>query len=242
MKITLEIQRYDPAKDRSPRLQRFELEAESNERLLDALMRVKRTLDPSLSLRKSCGHGVCGSDALVINGKERLACKTLIKEVAAGEGAVVRIEPLRTMPLQRDLMVDQAPFFADCRKVKPFQINPALAQVKERLQTPEERMNFDDATKCILCAACYSACPVRRGKNPDFIGPAAIVQASRFIEDSRDTGFEDRLPELDQPNGIWPCENFFECTRVCPRGIKVTKLINQMKRKILEYRKSKDVP
>jgi succinate dehydrogenase / fumarate reductase iron-sulfur subunit len=239
MKIILEIQRYDPAKDPSPRLQRFEMEVEPNERLLDVLVRIKRTADPSLSLRMSCGHGICGSDALVINGTERLACKTLVREIASGDGAMVRVEPLRTMPLQRDLMVDQSRFFGDCRKVRPFEISAALKPERERLQTPEERARIDDATKCILCAACYSACPVRRRENPDFIGPAAIVQASRFVEDNRDTGFEERLPALDQPNGVWPCQNFFECTRVCPRGIKVTKLINQAKRKITAFRKSK---
>jgi succinate dehydrogenase / fumarate reductase iron-sulfur subunit len=238
MKIILEIQRFNPKKDRSPRLQRYEVEAGPNDRLLDALMHVKRVLDPSLGLRKSCAHGICGSDAMVINGKERLACKTLIKEVAEGEGSVVRVEPLRTMPVERDLMVDQRPFFDRYRKVKPYLINPEPVREKERLQSREERAKFDDATKCILCAACYSACPVRQKTNPAYIGPAAVVQASRFIEDSRDRGLAERLPALDDPNGVWPCVNFFECTRVCPRSIKVTYLINLTKRRITEYRKS----
>jgi succinate dehydrogenase / fumarate reductase iron-sulfur subunit len=240
MKITLEIQRFNPKKDTAPFFQTYEVEAVPNDRLLDVLMHLQRTVDPSLGLRKSCAHGICGSDAMVINGRERLACKTLVKDVASGDGAVVRIEPLRTMPVQRDLMVDQGPFFAHYRKVKPYLIYSEEVKEKERFQSREERARFDDATECILCASCYSACPVRQNTNAAYIGPAAIVQASRFIEDSRDKGFEERLPELDFPDGVWPCVNFFECTRVCPRSIKVTYLINLTKRRIANYRKSKE--
>jgi succinate dehydrogenase / fumarate reductase iron-sulfur subunit len=239
MKILLEIQRFNPTKDKAPYLQKFEVEAEPDERVLDVLVHIQRALDPSLGLRRSCAHGVCGSDAMVINGKERLACKTLVKDVAEREGALIRVEPLRTMSVQRDLMVDQSAFYAAYRQVKPYLINPSPVKEKERLQSQEERKRYDDATKCILCAGCYSACPVRQKKNPAYIGPAAIVQASRFIEDTRDTGFEARLPDLDYPDGIWPCENFFECSRVCPQSIKVTKLINLAKRKIAEYRRSR---
>jgi succinate dehydrogenase / fumarate reductase iron-sulfur subunit len=240
MKVILEIQRFNPKKDHAPRLQRYDVEAGPNDRLLDALMHVKRVIDPTLGLRKSCAHGICGSDAMVINGKERLACKTLIKDVAEREDAVVRVEPLRTMPVERDLMVDQRAFFARYRQVKPYLINSEPAGEKERLQTPEERAKFDDATKCILCAACYSACPVRQKSNPDYMGPAAVVQASRFIEDNRDRGFAERLPALNDPNGVWPCVSFFECTRVCPRSIKVTYLINLTKKRITEGRKARD--
>lgn len=239
MKLILEIQRFNPKKDSSPYPQRYEIEAAPNDRLLDALMHVKRVMDPTLGLRKSCAHGICGSDAMVINGKERLACKTLVRDVADRDGAVVKVEPLRTMPVERDLMVDQRAFFAHYRTVKPYLMTAEPADGKERLQTPEERAKFDDATKCILCAACYSACPVRQKTNAAYIGPAAIVQASRFIEDSRDHGLEERLPALDQADGIWPCVSFFECTRVCPRGIKVTYLINLTKKRITEFRKSK---
>lgn len=237
MKIILEIKRLDPEKDEEPYFQKFELEIDRDDRLLDALMKVKQDHDPSLGFRKSCAHGVCGSDAMVVNGKERLACKTLIKEVAEKEGATVKIEPLRTLPVQRDLMVDQEAFFKNYRQVKPFLITTEEVKEKERVQTPEERKRIDEATKCILCAVCFSACPVKQEVNPDFLGPAAIVQASRFIDDSRDRGFEERLLELDYPDGIWPCESRFECTRVCPRNIKVTKLINLLKRKITEFRK-----
>ncbi len=236
MKITIEIKRFNSETDKEPYYKKYDVEVEQSERLLDALMKIKRFQDPSLSLRKSCAHGVCGSDAMIINGKERLACKTLIKDVAESEGALVRVEPLRSLRIQRDLMVDQKKFFKNYRQVKPYLINDEEVAEKERIQSQKERELFDDATKCILCAACYSACPVIREKNPDFLGPAAVVQASRFLDDSRDKGFEERLPELDYPNGIWPCENHFECTRVCPRSIKVTKIINFTKRKISRFR------
>src|SRR5512139_1171294 len=166
MKIVLDIRRFNPQTDRSPSWQSFELEVLPGDRLLDTLLHVSRVFDPTLGFRKSCGHGICGSDAMVINGKERLACKTLIKDVAEAEGAVVSIEPLRTLAVENDLMVDQRPFFAHYRKVKPFFINSEPVSGRERLQTPEERSRIDDPTKCILCAACYSACPVRQEKNP----------------------------------------------------------------------------
>jgi succinate dehydrogenase / fumarate reductase iron-sulfur subunit len=237
MKIKLKIKRFDPESNTSPHFKTYEVEVIPTDRLLDALMIVKHFMDPSLGLRKSCAHGVCGSDAMIINGKERLACKTLIKEVAGKEGDTITVEPLRTLPVQKDLMVDQEPFFNNYRQVKPYLITHQKKPEKEWIQSPEERKAIEDATKCILCASCYSACPVKLEKNPRFLGPAAVVQAARFIDDTRDKGFETRLPDLDYPDGIWPCENRFECTRVCPRSILVTKLINSTKRKISDFRK-----
>lgn len=160
MKIKLEIQRYNPETDDRPHLQVFEVEAEPEDRLLSVLMRIKWDQDPGLGLRKSCAHGVCGSDAMVVNGRERLACKTLIKDIASEGGVPIRIEPLRTLPVQRDLMVDQSRFFANYIHVKPFFINPEPPPKKERVQSSEERKRIDDGTNCILCGACYSACPV----------------------------------------------------------------------------------
>jgi succinate dehydrogenase / fumarate reductase iron-sulfur subunit len=232
MNITLEIFRFNPEKDKKPYFQKFNIEASPTDRLLTLLMEVKRNHDPSLGFRKSCAHGVCGSDAMLINGRERLACKTLTKDVAKEEGSVIKIEPLKTLPVQRDLLVDQAHFFENYIHVKPYLIHHSPNGDRERLQSLEQRKSIDEATKCILCASCYSACPIVREKNPEFLGPAAMVQASRFLNDSRDEGFDERLPQIDSSNGIWACENFFECTRVCPRSIKVTKLINQEKRQI----------
>jgi len=231
MRIRLEILRFNPGEDREPAFQGFEVEAQPTDRVLDLLMHVKRFEDGTLGFRKSCAHGVCGSDAMRINGKDRLACKTLVRDVADADGATVRIEPLRHLPVKRDLIVDQEAFFAKYRAVLPFLINEEPVKEKERIQLPEDRDAFDDATNCILCASCYSACPVLDAKE-GFLGPAALAQAFRFLEDSRDRGEAARVPLLDTPDGVWACENHFECTRACPRGIKVTKHINQTKRRI----------
>ncbi|MFC2169296.1 succinate dehydrogenase iron-sulfur subunit [Acidobacteriota bacterium] len=235
-KITIEIKRFNPEIENKPYYKKYKVEVAQNDRLLDALIKIKRFQSPSLGLRMSCAHGVCGSDAMVINGKERLACKTLIKDVTNHEGPLIKVEPLRSLPVQRDLMVDQTRFFSNYRQIKPYLINNEELKQKERIQSTEERKLFDEATKCILCAACYSACPVIQKINPNFLGPAAAVQASRFLDDSRDKGFEERLPSLDHPDGIWPCENYFECTRTCPRNIKVTKIINKTKKNISRFR------
>jgi succinate dehydrogenase / fumarate reductase iron-sulfur subunit len=238
MKIVLRIRRFDPETDREPHDRDYTVEVEPTDRILDALMRVKSLQDGSLSFRKSCAHGVCGSDAMIIGGKERLACKTLVRDVADAENAVVTVEPLRHMPVQRDLMVDLGAFFEKYREVKPFLIAEDNVGGKERVQTPEQREAFDDPTNCILCASCHSSCPIF-DTNERYIGPAAIVQAARFLFDSRDTGLPDRLGALDAPDGVWACENHFNCTRACPRGIKVTKNINATKRAITRHKEGR---
>jgi succinate dehydrogenase / fumarate reductase iron-sulfur subunit len=235
MKIILEIERFNPEESRASGFQSYEVEAEPTDRLLDVLMQIKRFRDGTLAFRKSCAHGVCGSDAMRINGKDRLACKTLVRDVVDAEGATVRIEPLRHFPVVKDLVVDQTKFFDKYRSVKPFLINDEPVEEKERIQSQKERDAFDDATNCILCSACYSACPIP-DENPDFLGPAALAQAFRFLEDSRDKGFAERLPVLDEPSGVWACKNHFECTRACPRGIKITKHINHTKKRINDSR------
>ncbi len=237
MKIILQIQRYNPDTDEAPYEQEYTVDAEPNDRLLDALMQVKRFQDGSLCFRKSCAHGVCGSDAMRINGKDGLACKTLIKDVVDKEGDTVTVAPLRFLPVQRDLIVDQSDFFRKYRSIKPYLINDAPVAEKERIQSQEERMQFDDTTNCLLCAACYSACPVL-ADNPAFLGPAAIVQAYRFLADTRDHGFEARMDVLDHKSGVWLCQNHFQCTRACPRSILITKRINQTKRMIGTHKES----
>jgi succinate dehydrogenase / fumarate reductase iron-sulfur subunit len=233
MKIFLEIQRFNPEFNSKPYIQKYSVDVEPTDRLLTVLLDIKGTQDPTVGIRKSCAHGVCGSDAMVINGKERLACKTLIQDVAQTDGDVIRVEPLRNLPVQRDLMVDQDKFFKNYMHVKPYFISSEEPKgEKEFRQTPDERKEFEEGTKCILCVSCYSACPVIQEVNSNFLGPAAVVQAARFNDDSRDEGFKKRLPRLDYPDGIWPCESRFECTRVCPRGIKITKTINLTKGKI----------
>lgn len=237
MRIILKIKRYNPESGREPYEQTYETSANPTDRLLSVLMGIKQKTDLSLSFRKSCAHGVCGSDAMRINGKERLACKTLVQDVAETDGAIITIEPLRHFPVLRDLIVQQSPFFDKYRSVKPFLINEEPPPEKERIQSSEQRSMFDDPTSCILCLACFSACPVF-DENVRFIGPAIIAQAFRFNEDSRDRGFDARLEALDTTDGIWACENHFECTKNCPRGIKVTKWINRTKKRISEHKEN----
>jgi succinate dehydrogenase / fumarate reductase iron-sulfur subunit len=232
VRITLQIQRYDPDVDAEPYLQAYEVDVAPTDRVLDALMWIKENVDGTLAFRRSCAHGVCGSDAMVINGRERLACKTLVQDVAEGDGATVAVAPLKHLPLLRDLIVDQEEFFSRWRAVKPYLINEEDAEGRERIQSQQERAAFEDPTKCVLCAACYSACPILEGENSRFLGPAALAQAARFTLDSRDRGLGARLEVLDHPDGVWACENHFQCTRVCPRGIKVTRAINLTKRRI----------
>ena len=235
MKIVLRITRFLPGIDPAPYQKDYRVDVEPTDRILDALMRVKSLQDGSLSFRKSCAHGVCGSDAMIIAGVERLACKTLVKDVAREENDIVTVAPLKHMPVQRDLMVDQRVFFEKFRSVTPFLVNDEPVREKERIQSAQERAAFDDTTACILCASCYSSCPIFE-KNAMYIGPAALVQAARFVFDSRDRGLAQRLPVLDSPNGAAACENHFNCTRVCPREIKVTKNINAIKRAIARHK------
>jgi succinate dehydrogenase / fumarate reductase iron-sulfur subunit len=237
MKINIQIRRFNPESDPAPYEQTYTLEVEPNDRILDVLMDIKRFQDGTLGFRKSCAHGVCGSDAMRINGVDRLACKTLVQDVADVDGAQIRIEPLRFFPVQRDLIVDQTDFFAKYRSVKPYLINDEQVVQKERLQSPAERQVFDDTTNCILCSACFSACPILE-HTPIFLGPAVIAQAYRFNADSRDRGFEARVPVLDMPHGVWACQNHFACSRCCPRSIKITKRINQTKKMITRYREA----
>ena len=237
MKVTIKIERFNPASDDAAYEQSYSVEVKPDDRVLDVLIEIKRNQDATLGFRYSCAYGVCGSDAMRINGREGLACKTLFKEVVEKDGDVVTLQPLRHFPVERDLMVDQTGFFENYRNVRPylFAKEEAKEGQGERLQTVEDRAVIDDATKCILCGACYSACPVLE-ERPSFIGPAALVQAARFVQDSRDEGLAARIDVLDSKDGVWSCDGHFECTRVCPREIKVTKLINQMKRQIKKYR------
>ncbi len=207
-----------------------------NDSILDLLHRIKWEQDGTLTLRRSCAHGVCGSDAMRINGANALACKTLVARIAK-EGAAettIQVEPILGMAVVKDLVVDMEPFFEHYRSVLPFFINdsPVPENGRERLQSPEDRARFDDTTKCILCAACTSSCP-SFWANGKYVGPAAIVQAHRFIFDTRDTAANDRLDILNQQFGVWRCRTAFNCTNACPRDIEVTKAIAEVKMALL---------
>lgn len=227
MQVTLRIQRFNPETDSKPYYREYTVEVEPTDRVLDALNYIKWYQDGTLTFRRSCAHGVCGSDAMRINGRNRLACKVLIKDL----GPKITIEPLLGFRIIRDLVVDMEPFFAQYRAVMPYLINDEPPPVRERLQSPEERALYDDTTKCILCACCTAACPIFW--TTEWLGPAAIVNAHRFLFDSRDRATEERLAVLNQKFGVWRCRTIFNCTEACPRGIQVTNAIEQVKRRIL---------
>lgn len=228
MKIHLKIRRFNPEKDEQPWWGEYDVEAEPSDRLLDALNQVKWYQDGSLTYRRSCAHGVCGSDAMLINGRNALACKVLLKNL----GNHITVEPMRGFQVRKDLLVDLDAFFEKYKAVKPYFITHSLEPEKERPQSPEERARYDDTTKCILCGACTTACP-SFWANRDYLGPAAIVNAHRFIFDSRDEGREERLKALGSSDGVWRCRTIYNCVDACPRGIQVTRAIGEIKKALL---------
>jgi len=228
MDVTLRIKRYNPETDVKPKFVEYTVDVEPTDRVLDALNEVKWQQDGTLTYRRSCAHGVCGSDAMRINGRNRLACKILMREL----GKKITIEPLIGFTIVKDLVVDMDQFFANYKAVKPYLIADDAPGAGERRQSPAERERYDDTTKCILCAACTTACPIT-WTNERFVGPAAIVNAHRFIFDSRDQGADERLRILNTGSGVWRCRTIFNCTDACPRGIEVTKAIEEVKRALL---------
>lgn len=228
MEVKVKILRFNPETDRRPHYQTFRVEAEPTDRVLDLLEKIKGYQDGSLAFRRSCAHGICGSDAMRINGMNRLACKTLVKDLGKG---TITVEPLLGLPLVKDLIVDMDPFFEHYESVMPYLVNDEPPPLKERLQTPEERERFDDTTKCILCAACTTSCP-SFWANGRYVGPAAIVNAHRFIFDSRDRAAAERLRILSDQFGVYRCHTIFNCTLACPREIQITKAIGEVKKAI----------
>jgi succinate dehydrogenase / fumarate reductase iron-sulfur subunit len=226
MLVTLKILRYNPEQDPRGHYETYQVEAEENERVLDLLETVKGHQDGTLSFRRSCAHGICGSDAMRINGRNHLACKTLVRDL----GDKITIEPLLGLKVIKDLIVDMGPFFENYKKVLPYFINdnPLPENGKERLQSPQQRERFDDTTKCILCAACTTSCPSFWASD-DYLGPAALVTAHRFIFDSRDQAAAQRLRIVSQTSGVARCHTVFNCTMACPREIQITKAIGELK-------------
>ena len=226
--LTLRILRFNPETDEVPYYKEYVVTVEPTDRVLDALNAVKWYQDGAVTYRRSCAHGICGSDAMRINGVNRLAYKVLVRDV----GAQVTVEPLMGFRVIKDLVVDMEPFFAQYRSVLPFFINDTRPPERERIQSVEERERFDDTTKCILCAACTTSCP-SFWANDEFVGPAAIVNAHRFIFDSRDQAAAERLERLNDREGVWRCRTIFNCTEACPREIKITRAIGEVKKAIL---------
>ncbi len=229
--VTLNIRRYDPDSGEEAHWQAFDVDVFPTDRILDALHKIKWEQDGSLTFRRSCAHGVCGSDAMRINGRNRLACKTLLKDLDLAQP--IYVEAIKGLPLEKDLVVDMEPFFASYREVQPFlQAHSVPPKDKERIQSVADRARFDDTTKCILCAACTSSCPVF-WTDGQYFGPAAIVNAHRFIFDSRDDEAKVRLDILNDKEGVWRCRTTFNCTEACPRGIQITAAIAEVKQAII---------
>jgi succinate dehydrogenase / fumarate reductase, iron-sulfur subunit len=226
--LTLKIRRFNPEVSQDSWWDEFTVQMEPLDRLLDALHEVKWHHDGTLAMRRSCAHGICGSDAMMIDGRNALACKVLVKDVAP----TVTVEPIRGLAVLKDLIVDMEPFLEGYRSILPYLVNDEGEPERERLQSPQDRALYDDSTKCILCAACTTSCPIFWGDD-GYVGPAAIVNAHRFIFDSRDTGSRERLKILSEKTGVFRCRTTFNCTDACPRGIQVTKAIQEVKRTIL---------
>ena len=220
------IYRYDPDKDEKPYMQSLEVTLQPTDKmLLDALMRIKSDVDDSLSLRRSCREGVCGSDAMNINGKNGLACITNLRDLKEP----IVLKPLPGLPVIRDLIVDMTQFFKQYHSIRPYLINDTPPPEKERLQSPEDREELDGLYECILCACCSTACP-SFWWNPDkYVGPAGLLQAYRFISDSRDQATSERLDDLEDPYRLFRCRSIMNCVDVCPKGLNPNRAINKIK-------------
>jgi succinate dehydrogenase / fumarate reductase iron-sulfur subunit len=223
--VKFRIYRYDPDKDEKPYMKDYDVRLDPHDRmLLDALVRIKEQ-DDSLSLRRSCREGVCGSDAMNINGKNGLACITKLAELKEP----VELRPLPGLPVIRDLIVDMTQFFKQYHSVKPYLVNDEPAPEKERLQSPKEREELDGLYECILCACCSTSCP-SFWWNPDkFVGPAGLLQAYRFIVDGRDQATAERLDNLEDPYRLFRCHSIMNCVDVCPKKLNPTRAIGKIK-------------
>ncbi|MEJ6591416.1 MAG: succinate dehydrogenase iron-sulfur subunit [SAR86 cluster bacterium] len=231
--MQVSVYRYDPDKDAAPYMQDFDIELPAGKDImvLDLLALLKEQ-DETVSYRRSCREGVCGSDGVSMNGKNGLACITPVSEVA--KGGKLTIKPLPGLPVIRDLVVDMEQFYAQYRKIEPYLINNEVPPARERLQSPAEREKLDGLYECILCACCSTACP-SFWWNPDkFIGPAGLLQAYRFLADSRDTATEERLANLDDPFSVFRCRGIMNCVNVCPKGLNPTRAIGHIRNMLLK--------
>lgn len=222
---TFKIKRYLPDQNPRSRWDQFRVKMESMERVLDGLIKIKENIDGTLTFRKSCAHGVCGSCAMKINGKNRLACQTLVKDLPE----VIEIEPLPSFPVIKDLVVDMTAFFKKNDKVLPYLINNEPPPERERIQSPDDQHKILESITCIMCGSCTSSCPVFWA-NKDYLGPSALLKAYRFLFDSRDRATDERLQAITGEDGLWRCHSIFNCVEVCPKEIDITKHILKLKR------------
>ena len=232
MDMTLRIQRYDHEKDLEPYFADFDLQAVySTDTVLDLLNRVKWEIDGSLTYRRSCMHGICGSDALKINGRNRLACSVLVQDLKLKKN-LIQVEPIPALPLEKDLVVDMSSFFDKYKIVKPYLIPKDAPPERERYQSNEDAELLFESAKCIHCGSCSTSCP-SLWVNENYIGPAVFLKAYRFIFDSRDDATAERLDLIDTPDGLWRCHTIFNCVEACPKEIDITWHISELKKAAL---------
>ncbi|HJL61352.1 MAG TPA: succinate dehydrogenase iron-sulfur subunit [Pseudomonadales bacterium] len=231
--MQVSVYRYDPEKDKEPFLQDFDIEVPGGRDLMVLdLLELLKEQDESVSYRRSCREGVCGSDGINMNGKNGLACVTPLSEVVKKDKLVLK--PLPGLPVIRDLVVDMEQFYKQYKKVQPYLINDETPPGTERLQSLEEREKLDGLYECILCACCSTSCPTFWWNPDKFIGPAGLLQAYRFLADSRDTATEERLANLEDPFSIFRCRGIMNCVSVCPKGLNPTRAIGHIKGMLLK--------
>ena len=231
-KMRFSLYRYNPEKDDKPYMQDIEVEVDSTDvKLLDALVKLK-AVDDSLSFRRSCREGICGSDAMNINGRNGLACITDLRSLKQP----ITLRPLPGLPVIRDLIVDMTQFFKQYHSIKPYLINDTPAPDRERYQSPEDREKLDGLYECILCACCSTSCPSYWWNGDRYLGPAILLQAYRWIIDSRDEDTGARLDDLEDPFRLYRCHTIMNCTRTCPKGLNPAKAIAQIKKLMVERR------
>lgn len=230
--LTLSIYRFNPEVDAKPYMKDYQLTVPSNidPMLLTLLERIKIEQDPTLSFRRSCREGVCGSDGMNINGKNGLACITHVSKLNSD---TIVIRPLPGFPVIRDLVVDMAQFYQQYERIEPYLQNDTVAPARERLQSPEERDKLDGLYECILCACCTSSCPSYWWNPEKFVGPAGLLQARRFLADSRDTATNHRLAKLQDPFSVFRCRTIMNCADVCPKGLNPTRAIAEIRQQML---------
>ena len=229
--LKVSVYRYNPETDKEPYMKDYQVDTQGKDLMVLDVLELIKEQDATLGIRRSCREGVCGSDGMNINGKNGLACITPISEACGGGDLVVR--PLPGLPVIRDLVIDMSLFYKQYEKIKPYLINDTPAPAIERLQTPEDRAHLDGLYECILCACCSTSCP-SFWWNPDrFIGPSGLLQAYRFLIDSRDTATEERLADLDDPFSVFRCHGIQNCVNVCPKGLNPTKAIGHIRNMLL---------
>ncbi|MDX2345660.1 MAG: succinate dehydrogenase iron-sulfur subunit [Legionella sp.] len=231
--LDLSIYRYNPEVDKKPYMQHYSLDVslQNDPMLLTLLERLKAEQDPTLSFRRSCREGVCGSDGMNINGANGLACVTALSGLKTNR---VVIRPLTGFPVVRDLIVDMTAFYKQYERIKPYLQNDAVPPARERLQSPEERAKLDGLYECILCACCTSSCPSSWWNPEKFVGPAGLLQARRFLADSRDTATEARLEDMQDPFSVFRCRSIMNCASVCPKGLNPTEAIGEIRKQMLK--------